>query len=179
MSATIIFTPSLDQTDKTESMVLSNSQTDACTSFMDAQNADTPGKYPTLLSLLVSNLKTGLLNDLQGTYPPQSSPPVAVSGIQIGVNMDTFSDNEMKAAASFVRDQNAAEAGRYNGVGHLLSRNLHEGLLASLVAEFPSSTVTTAQAAQAAANSAYDAAIAAANELPFSGADPVEIAPYA
>lgn len=175
----IIFTPSLSQTDKTETWTLSTPQVFACNSFIDAQNAGTPGKYPTFLSLIVSNLKTGVLNDLQGTYPPQPDPPVVVSGIAQDVTMDTFTDNEMRAAASFVRDQNALEAGRYDGVGHLLSRNLHEGLFATLVQMFPSEAVTTAQATHDAAAAAYAAAVAAANELPFSGADPVAIEPYA
>lgn len=178
---TIVFTPSLDHTDETSELVLSSSQTSACQSFMDAQNAITPDRYPTLLSLIVSNLKTGVLTDLQSEirYPPQSDPPVPVSGIAIGENMDTFSDNEMHAVASFVRGQNAIEAGRYDGVAHLLARNLREGLLTTLVAMFPSGPTSTALASRDAAQVAYDSALAAANELPFSGADPVEIAPYA
>ena len=175
----IIFTPSLSQTDKTETWTLSTPQVSACQSFIDAQNAGTPGKYPTFLSLIVRNLKTGVLHDLQTTYPPQSEPPVAVSGIQIDVNMGTFSDNEVKAASSFVRDQNAAQPGKYNGVGHLLSSTLQTALLATVVQMCPSSAVTTALATQTAAEAAYAAAVAAANELPYNGTDPVTITPYA
>lgn len=106
------------------------------------------------------------------TFAPDSTKPTQTVSY-------TLSDDEMRAAASFVRDQNAGLlTPRYTGVGHLLVSNLQQGLLTTLVAEYPNPTITSLQAQLNQIQAQVTALLAASNPPVTGVSDPVVIAPF-
>ncbi len=187
MSSLLVFTPDLTQPSLFVSAEISATQVDALEAFRADQNDFTPGRYPTLLDMLMSNQREGLLNYVLTNFPPPLGEPVAMSGIEFVPNLadpennrqgDVFTDQEMRSLATWMAGQNAGEPGKYAGNFDVIVHNLHDELFTAVLNLFPPDTVATANAAVTAAQTARQAALDASNPLAVTGADPVAILPY-